>query len=105
IMETGFAGDSPAVVASGPKIELRDNYFDIDGRPVLLSGTNETGAIFYSGNENPLVWDRDLAEMSANGVNILRILHFSPFLSDRPSPSAVKPLDLDVDRMPVETER
>lgn len=105
IMETGFAGYSPEVVASGPKIELRDNYFDIDGRPVLLSGTNETGAIFFSGNENPLVWDHDLAEMSSNGVNILRVLHFSPFLSDRPSPSAVKPLDLDIDRMPLETER
>jgi hypothetical protein len=105
VMETGFAGNSPKVVASGPKIELGDNYFEIDSRPVLLSGTNETGAVFYSGSENPLVWDRDLAQMSANGVNILRILHFSPFLSDKPSSSAVKPLDLGIDRMPLETER
>lgn len=105
VMETGFAAYSSKDTASGPKIELRGNYFEIDGRPVLLSGANETGAIFYSGNESPLVWDRDLSAMSANGVNILRVLHFSPFLSDKPSPSAVKPLDLAVDRMPVETER
>lgn len=105
IVETGFVVYSPKVTAGGPKIELRDNYFEIDGRPVLLSGTNETGAIFFSGNENPLVWDRDLAEMSSNGVNILRVLHFSPFLSDKPSASAVKAIDLAVDRMPPETER
>ncbi len=104
-METGFAAYDKKVTAGGFKLNLKDNYFRDGDRPVLLSGTNATGAIFYSANENPLVWDRDLARMQENGVNILRVLHFSPFLSDKPSASAVKPLDLSVDQMPVETER
>jgi hypothetical protein len=104
-LETGFAAYDPKVTAAGLNLKLKDNYFRDGDRPVLLSGTNVTGAILYSGNENPLVWDRDLARMQENGVNILRLLHFSPFLSGQPSAGAVKPLDLAVDKLPVATER
>lgn len=104
-METGFAAYQPKLTASGLDLRYRDNYFHVGDRPVLLSGTNATGAIFYSGNENPLVWDRDLARMSENGLNILRVLHFSPFMSDKPSPGAVKAADLALERMPLKIER
>jgi hypothetical protein len=105
LVESGFAAYCPIVRISSLKLTYKDNYFYIDERPVLLSGTNVTGAIFYSGNENPLVWDRDLARMNENGLNILRVLHFSPFLSDKPAFGAVKPADLAVDRLPLKIER
>lgn len=104
-IETGFAAYNEKVTSAGLPLEYRDNYFHVGDRPVLLSGTNATGAIFCSGNENPLVWDRDLARMNDNGLNILRVLHFSPFVSDTPTPTAVKPIDLAIDRLPLATER
>jgi len=104
-VETGFAAYSPAVTASGLKLSLKGNYFRDGERPVLMSGTNETGAVFHSANENPLVWDRDLARMNENGMNILRVLHFSPFVSDTPSANAVKPMDLALDQLPKKIER
>lgn len=104
-VETGFAAYCPTVRTSGIKLTFKDNYFYIGKQPVLLSGTNATGAIFYSSNENPLVWDRDLARMNENGLNILRVLHFSPFLSDKPAFGAVKPADLAVDKLPLKIER
>jgi hypothetical protein len=98
-METGFVVYDPKVTAGGLKLGFRDNYFRDGDRPVLLSGVNQTGAIFYSGNENPLVWDRDLARMNENGLNVMRVLHFSPFVSDKPT-AGVKPLDLKIDDLP-----
>lgn len=104
-METGFAVYRPDVIAQGFDLSLKNNYFHDGGRPVLLSGTNVTGSVFFSGNENPLVWDRDLARMNECGLNIIRVLHFSPFLSEKPSFDAIKAGDLDVDRLPIKTER
>ena len=103
-VETGFAARSPKVMAGGLKLKYKNNYFHAGNRPVLMSGTNETGAIFCSGNENPLVWDRDLAGMNDNGLNILRVLHFSPFMMAKPS-HANTPMDLNLDRMPIGIER
>ena len=78
-MHTAFVVWNEKVVASGPHIELRDNYFTIDGRPEFLTGTNTTGMVWYSDSENPLVWDRDFAKMRDNGLRLLRVLHFSSF--------------------------
>lgn len=105
LMETGFAAYQPEVTAAGLMLRLNDNYFHDGDRPVLLSGTNVTGSVFFSGNEDPLVWDRDLARMRECGLNIIRVLHFSPFLSDKPSMGAIRPIDLGVDRLPPATER
>ena len=104
MLETGFLAYPPAVT-SGPTLNYKDNYFRVGNRPVLLTGTNVTGAIFYSANENPLVWGRDLARMNEQGLNVLRVLHFSPFVSETPSSSSTKPLDLDIDWLPTRIER
>jgi len=60
-------------------VSLEDNYFHRAGRAAFLTGTNTTGAIFYSLDEHPLTWDRDFADMADAGLSLLRILHFSPF--------------------------
>jgi hypothetical protein len=104
-MATGLVVRDAQPTPSGPAFNYKNNYFRLGDRPVLFSGTNVTGAIFHSQNENPLVWDRDLARMSDSGLNILRMLHFSPFLSEKPSFSSVKPIDLAVDRLPPKIER
>jgi len=103
-METGFASYDKKVTAAGFDLKYKNNYFYDKNRPVLLTGTNQTGMVFYSGNENPLVWDRDLAKMQNSGVNVMRVLHFSPFMHDDPN-KGVQPIELDVKKLPLKIER
>ena len=68
-----------AAIAQGPHLEWKGNRLFVDGRPQFLAGCNQTGMMFYSSHENPMVWDQDFAQMAAANLHILRILHFSPF--------------------------
>lgn len=70
------------VVARGPRVGWQQNYLTINGEPALLIGTNQTGMMFFSANENPAVWERDFRLMAQHNIRILRILHFSPFAKD-----------------------
>ncbi len=81
-MRTGLVIWDETIVNGGPRITYRDNYFWINGRPQFLTGTNQTGMMWYSARENPRVWDRDFAKMRDCGLTLLRILHFSPFASE-----------------------
>jgi len=78
-IETAFCVRSDAVLASGPKIGWQDNHLTVDGRATFLIGSNQTGMIYYSPHETPLVWDHDFRMMAEHGFHLLRILHFSPF--------------------------
>ena len=78
-MESAFCIRNEAVLASGPKIGWADNYMTVDGRPTFLIGTNQTGMMYFSANENPAIWDRDFRSMAQHNFHIMRILHFSPF--------------------------
>ncbi|MDD4101287.1 MAG: hypothetical protein PHU80_01475 [Kiritimatiellae bacterium] len=82
VMRGGFAVFNPAAAEIGPRVEWRGNYFDFNGRPLFFGGVNTSGMMFYSDNENPLVWRRDLARMGDYAINTLRLLHFSPFSDD-----------------------
>ena len=104
VMETGFVAYDKNVIAAGFDLKLKSNYFHDKDRPVFLTGTNETGMVFYSGNENPLIWNRDIEKMRNNGVNVLRVLHFSPFLNDKPQVS-LQPMQLNIKKMPLKIER
>ena len=79
VMRSALCIRSPEVLASGPVVAWKDNYLTVDGRPTFLMGTNQTGMMYFSDNENPAIWDRDLAHMAQNSVHILRTLHFSPY--------------------------
>ena len=72
------------VIGKGPKIDLVDNYFTFDGAAKFFCGSNQTGMIWYSVDENPLTWERDFAKMEASGMRMLRVLHFSPFGAENP---------------------
>ncbi|MFQ6096084.1 MAG: beta-galactosidase [Armatimonadota bacterium] len=91
--DTGFVVWNDEVVRSGINLRWRDNYFWDGDRQLFLTGTNQTGMMFYSADENPLVWDRDFAQMRDNNVNVMRVLHFSPFVGEGRPPRA-SPLDL-----------
>lgn len=77
--ETAFVVWDDKVIAGGPRLGISGSYITVGGRPTVLSGTNETGFMWFSEHEDPLVWDRDFTAMRDNGVNVLRILHFSPY--------------------------
>jgi len=83
-MRTGFSIRDPDALRSGPEIRLRDNYFELNRIPTFLAGTNQTGMMWFSAYENPLVWENDFRRMRDYGINLLRILHFSPFVREKP---------------------
>ena len=79
VMRSGLVIRQRRSEQAGVSIALRDNYFELNGRPTFFAGVNTTGMMWYSANENPLVWRRDFASMRDHAMNTLRILHFSPF--------------------------
>ncbi len=78
-LDAAYVPWRPEELANGPRLAFAENTFRLDGHPAFLAGTNTTGAMFYSMDEGPLTWDRDLADMADAGIRLLRILHFSPF--------------------------
>ncbi len=79
VLRSGFTVWNPARAEEGPRVTLSNNYFDFNGRPLFFGGANTTGMMWYSDNEDPLVWRRDFERMGDFAMNTLRILHFSPF--------------------------
>ncbi|MBN1417155.1 MAG: hypothetical protein JXP34_00150 [Planctomycetes bacterium] len=90
-----------------PELSLRfaGNTFEANGRPAFLTGANQTGVVWYSDAETPLVWLDDMRAMADLGLTFLRILHFSPFAAGgADSPRRNDPLRL-ADPPPDETIR
>jgi len=83
-MSSAFVVWDEDVIGKGPKIDFVDNYFTFDGAAKFFCGSNQTGMIWYSVDENPLTWERDFAKMEASGLRMLRVLHFSPFAAENP---------------------
>src|ERR1019366_5783474 len=63
-LETGFVVWDPKVLAQGPKIELRDLYFQSAGHPQFLVGARSEG-IYPHGEvaEDVMAWDQQFAVM------------------------------------------
>lgn len=94
-LTTGFSVWDEAAVRSGPAVAQRGTVFQLRGRPAFLCGANQTGMMWYSANENPVVWQRDFETMGDFGLNLLRILHFSPFAREGAAARTARdPLDL-----------
>jgi len=69
----------PEQRAQRTRLELKDNYFRLDDRAVFLTGTNQTGAMFFAADEGPLTWHNDFAQAADAQLRIWRILHISCF--------------------------
>ncbi len=91
-LDNGFCVWNDAVVRAGPKVSLRDNYFRINDRPTFLTGTNQTGRMWLSEYENPLVWRDDFAGMRDHGMTLWRVLHFSAVMHRNDAMSLAGPI-------------
>jgi hypothetical protein len=75
IYRTGFWLRDEAFLRSGPRVSVNKDFFEVNGRPLLVMGTtymaSDVQRQFFM-SPNPYVWDRDMAELRAIGFNMLR---------------------------------
>ena len=60
---------------SGPRLSVNHDYFEFDGHPLAVVGTtymsSEVQRLFFD-HPNAYVWDRDMAQINAAGLNTIR---------------------------------
>jgi hypothetical protein len=75
IYHSGFWIRDEQYLLSGPKLTVNSDYFELDGRPLPVVGTtymsSEVQRLFFS-EPNAYAWDRDMAQISASGLNMIR---------------------------------
>ena len=75
VYRTGFWVRDREFLASGPKVTLNKDFFEVDGHPLPVMGSTYMASDVqrdYFFVPNPYVWDRDFADMQRNGVNMVR---------------------------------
>ncbi len=75
IYRSGFWVHDPAFLRSGPRMTVDKDYFELDGQPLAVVGTTYMSSEFqrlYFDRPNVYVWDRDLEQIHANGLNMIR---------------------------------
>ncbi|MFZ0819916.1 MAG: hypothetical protein WAM91_07590, partial [Candidatus Acidiferrales bacterium] len=72
---TGFWVHDEKTLISGPKLGKSGDYFTVDGTPIVVAGTtymaSDVQREFFL-RPNPWLWDRDMAQIHAAGINTLR---------------------------------
>src|SRR5215469_12139712 len=72
---SGFWIRDPEFLRSGPRLSVNHDYFEVDGRPLAVVGTtymsSEVQRLYFD-HPNVYVWDRDMAQIQAAGLNMLR---------------------------------
>lgn len=75
LYHSGYWIRDEAYLRSGPRLTVNRDYFELDGRPVAVVGTtymsSEVQRLFFE-HPNVYVWDRDLGQISAAGLNMIR---------------------------------
>jgi hypothetical protein len=75
IYRSGFWIRDDALLRSGPRLAVNQDYFEIDGHPLAVAGTtymsSEAQRLYFE-HPNVYVWDRDLAQIHAAGLNMIR---------------------------------
>jgi hypothetical protein len=75
IFRTGFWLRDENPMISGPKLGKSGDYFTVDGKPIVVAGTtymaSDVQREFFL-RPNPWLWDRDMAQIHAAGINTLR---------------------------------
>jgi len=75
IYHTGFWVRDQNLLESGPRVSVDRNFFMINGQKTEIVGTTYMASDaqrLYFRYPNPAIWDRDMAEISAAGINMLR---------------------------------
>ena len=75
IYRSGFWIRDEAYLRSGPRLTVNQNYFELDGRPLAIVGTtymsSEVQRLYFD-HPNAYVWNRDLAQIHAARLNMIR---------------------------------
>jgi hypothetical protein len=75
VYRSGFWVRDPAYLRSGPRLSVNRDYFLLDERPLAVIGTtymsSEVQRLFFE-HPNVDVWDRDLGQIQASGLNMVR---------------------------------
>jgi hypothetical protein len=72
---TGFWIWDEELLRSGPQLGKSGDYFTVDGKPELVAGTTYMASDVqreFLLRPNPWLWDRDMAQIHAAGINTLR---------------------------------
>jgi hypothetical protein len=77
---SGFFVRDTLLLLSGERLEAARDYFRLDGKPYLMTGTNYFGTDPYTtgfvfGNSlggNAWIWEKDFTEMEQQGLTIVR---------------------------------
>ncbi len=75
VWHTGFWIRDDETLHSGPKLSKTGDYFTVDGKPELVAGTTYMASDVqreFLMRPNPWLWDRDMAQIHAAGINTLR---------------------------------
>ena len=72
---SGFWIRDPELLRSGPRLSVNHDFFELDGHPLAVVGTtymsSEVQRLYFD-HPNVYVWDRDMAQIQAAGLNTLR---------------------------------
>ena len=72
---SGFWIRDPEFLRSGPRLSVNHDFFELDGHPLAVVGTtymsSEVQRLYFD-HPNVYVWDRDMAQIQAAGLNMLR---------------------------------
>lgn len=75
IDRSGFWIRDDAFLRSGPRLTVNSDYFEWNGEPLAVVGTtymsSEVQRLYFD-HPNAYVWNRDLAQISAAGLNMIR---------------------------------
>lgn len=75
IYHSGFWIHDEAYLRSGPRLTVNPDYFELDGKPLAVVGTTYMASDvqrLYFDHPNVYIWDRDLSQISAAGLNMIR---------------------------------
>jgi hypothetical protein len=75
VWHTGFWIREERMQSEGPRLGKSGDYFTVDGKPELVAGTTYMASDVqreFLLRPNPWLWDRDMAQIHAAGVNTLR---------------------------------
>jgi hypothetical protein len=75
IYRSGFWMRDYDYLLSGPKLTVGSDYFELDGKPLPVVGTTYmSGDVsrMYLIQPNAYVWDQDMAQIHAAGLNMIR---------------------------------
>ncbi|MGD0731373.1 MAG: hypothetical protein ABR956_08910 [Terracidiphilus sp.] len=73
--KSGFWMRDWEYLQSGPKLTVGSDYFNLDGKPLPVVGTTYMASDvdrFYFDKPNAYVWNRDMAQIYAAGLNMIR---------------------------------